>query len=437
MENSQKLDMPMPIEGDRVYYGESGSPNLGVQLSEGGEGIIYRGIGGELYKIYYREALNPEKQKKLEEMLSLREKLPQNICWPKNLIYYYSDARPIIGFAMDSADFIQRNKSIAPVTLSEAIVQIADGSNAQWDIDRTSLVRLCIKTVDTFTKLHSAGILMGDINPRNILVDRDCDIYFIDTDSYQFGKHICPVGMELFSSPRLHKSGCKYSQNPRTIEDEYYAIACLVFYILFLGKYPYNLNSYSIKDCIVDRHFIFNEGADCENYIWLNLSPRMRATFKDVFSHGETVSTKEWSGLLNEMYNMITASKLSNEIFPSDFLDEKTDVVWKYEICDFCGKKFGIASKNKTEALCSVCREKRNVNRTHIYSVTCKKCGKKFTVNRWDSRNAQINSILCPDCDQDFALPFEDLLNENGGVQTLYRQSLANLSKRSNKKRRI
>ena len=51
------------------------------------------------------------------------------------------------------------------------------------DWNRENLITLCINIVEKINTLHKLNILLGDINPNNILVDKNANIYFIDTDS--------------------------------------------------------------------------------------------------------------------------------------------------------------------------------------------------------------------------------------------------------------
>ena len=46
-------------------------------------------------------------------------------------------------------------------------------------------VELCITILEKIKYLHDRNIVMGDINPANILVVSPKEVYFVDTDSYQ------------------------------------------------------------------------------------------------------------------------------------------------------------------------------------------------------------------------------------------------------------
>ena len=81
------------------------------------------------------------------------------------------------------------------------------------------------------------NIIIGDINPLNILVKSPTEVYFVDTDSYQVENYPCPVGTIEFTPPELQ--GKNYETFLRSFENEYFAIATLVFMILLPGKSPY------------------------------------------------------------------------------------------------------------------------------------------------------------------------------------------------------
>jgi DNA-binding helix-hairpin-helix protein with protein kinase domain len=55
--------------------------------------------------------------------------------------------------------------------------------------------------------LHENDIIIGDINPFNILIKDDKTVYFVDVDSYQVDNYPCPVGTVHFTAPRNTKCG--------------------------------------------------------------------------------------------------------------------------------------------------------------------------------------------------------------------------------------
>lgn len=107
----------------------------------------------------------------------------------------------------------------------------------QWQ--RENLVNVCISFLEHMQYLHDLNVLVGDINPMNVLVDGDgTSVFIVDTDSFQVEGFPCPVGTVNFSPPHLQNKNFKSIL--RTEDDELFAIATMLFMILVPGKPPYS-----------------------------------------------------------------------------------------------------------------------------------------------------------------------------------------------------
>jgi len=69
-------------------------------------------------------------------------------------------------------------------------------------IDGVDLVAALIAMHDAIDRLHRAGVVIGDCNDLNVLVDGR-RVHLIDVDSYQFGGYTCPMFSERFVDPRI------------------------------------------------------------------------------------------------------------------------------------------------------------------------------------------------------------------------------------------
>lgn len=69
-------------------------------------------------------------------------------------------------------------------------------------IDGADLVAALLALHDALDRLHRAGVVIGDCNDLNVLVDGR-RVHLIDVDSYQFGGYACPMWSERFVDPRL------------------------------------------------------------------------------------------------------------------------------------------------------------------------------------------------------------------------------------------
>lgn len=97
-------------------------------------------------------------------------------------------------------------------------------------------VTLCITILKKLKYLHDRNVILGDINPNNILVVSPTEVYFVDTDSYQIEGFPCPVGTINFTAPEIQRKD--FSTFLRTIGNERFAVATLLFMIMLPGKPP-------------------------------------------------------------------------------------------------------------------------------------------------------------------------------------------------------
>src|SRR6185436_3472723 len=89
---------------------------------------------------------------------------------------------------------------------------------------------------DAIAALHRAGVVIGDCNDLNVLVEGR-RVHLIDVDSYQLGGFACPMYSERFVDPRL----CDTALVPARPHDEasdWYAFAVMAFRTL-LGVGPW------------------------------------------------------------------------------------------------------------------------------------------------------------------------------------------------------
>ncbi len=418
----------IPQENEQIFCEENGivsSYVLGKPLSDGGEGTIYPATGGKVYKIYKQNRLTEYSISKLRAMIAESPVLDDNICWPQGLVLEPSEKRVVVGCVMRRID--THNKEVCTL---DAFVNSIHFLAKEWNWDRTTLVRLCIRIIETFRCLHKNGILMGDVNLSNILVHKNCRVYFIDTDSYQFGDFLCLVGVTEFVSPRIHRLGKSFNKVKRTIEDENFAIACLLFKILFLGSSPLPSGNVGDVSDILNNQFKFKSDRTIslqDNLIWFNLTEKMRVAFTDVFTKETYPDDSQWFDLLSELYSYMSANYLSTEIYPSQAIDFKDFGKIKFQkaYCINCGSQYEIYP-GSTEHLCSACQGIRYDNRKRIVKVRCKKCHKVFTVNPWDTREIDTDDILCPDCDNNVSFPPKELSSVDE-LETAFNKIIKNL----------
>jgi hypothetical protein len=98
-------------------------------------------------------------------------------------------------------------------------------------VDGAELICALLALHDAIERLHRAGVVIGDCNDLNILVDGR-RIHLIDVDSYQFGGFACPMFSERFVDPRLC-DGALAPVRPHDPASDWFAFAAMVFRSLF------------------------------------------------------------------------------------------------------------------------------------------------------------------------------------------------------------
>ena len=101
---------------------------------------------------------------------------------------------------------------------------------------KADLVDVCISFLEKVAYLHSLNILLGDINPKNLMVDENKNVWIIDADSWQVEGYPCPVGTAMFTASSITGD---YAEALRTVEEERFAVATMLFMILITGQFPY------------------------------------------------------------------------------------------------------------------------------------------------------------------------------------------------------
>ena len=134
------------------------------------------------------------------------------------------------------------------------------------DVGWHHLVLAARNTAAAFNTLHSAGIVVGDVNQGNLLVDGKMCVRMIDCDSFQIARegktYNCPVGSPHFTPPELQ--GQRLRDVVRTVNHDRFGLATLIFHLLFVGRHPFagrfrGQGDLSIEKAIAESRFAFSE----------------------------------------------------------------------------------------------------------------------------------------------------------------------------------
>lgn len=229
---ASNLDTPLHVKEDvektGIVYLNGGRPvQLVKKLGSGGEGAVFEtDQGGFLCKVYHPNRLTVGAQQKIELMTTRKVANPA-ICWP---------LEPVIDGQGVFRGFLMPRGSGDPLGHGLFIPTVWLGKRPNWT--RRESAQLAIRVLEQIDYLHRMRVLLGDINPMNILVQDEKTVFFVDCDSFQVECFPCPVGSPNFVAPEIQ--GVDFSHFLRTEEHELFAVATLLFMIMMPGKSPYS-----------------------------------------------------------------------------------------------------------------------------------------------------------------------------------------------------
>ena len=363
----------VPKEGDKVIS-DGQTIRLIKELGAGGEGTIYETNTPYVAKIYKPEKITTRKYAKLQLMISKKIDF-KGICYPVDIIY--NEEQEFVGYLMPRANGKEIQRSIF-------IKQLLIKNFPHWQ--KKDTVRLCITILEKIKYLNERNIILGDINPANILVVSPEEVYFVDADSYQIGEFPCPVGTINYTAPEIQRKS--YSTFLRTQGNENFAIATLLFMLMVPGKPPYAQQGG--EDPIanitnMDFSYPFESNSNKKTpdgpwrFIWSHLTYDLKGAFYNTFrkegayaEESRRLSAGDWLKLFNEYYFLLNSGlfgeqdKLSEELFHTRF---KKNPKATYIKCKLCGEE--MEEKRLTEGICRNC-----LDQGEIYH--CKKCGREI-----------------------------------------------------------
>lgn len=416
----------IPGEGDDVFIelpsGRS-TLRLGDKLGDGGEGIVYAVSDTHVVKIFFKDTLTRHRQEKIK-LLASRGIDVEGICFPQAVVTNLNG--DFVGYLMPKA----KGREFSRTIFSKRKFQ---REFPAWT--KADLVDVCISFLEKVSYLHSLNIILGDINQKNLLVDPEKDVWIIDADSWQLEGYPCPVGWDMFSAPEI--IGKRYPL--RTIEDERFAVATMLFMILITGVHPYMRTGVDgdIVPLIKEGNFAFqykersnqDQPRGASKYMWSHIEPGLKGLFWHTFHRdGDRYASRptddEWLRAFRRYRQELGTSQnfdpMSNDVYPTRFkaMDADTPIyecsgcktsmvgIWNdgtktyatprfcqkcrsnLPTCEDCGKR----KSTLKDGLCWECGRKRN------YAACCN-CGREIPRQYLiDGRCSRCQLVACKDC---------------------------------------
>ncbi len=285
----------------QIYFDDQRQPlGLGKKIGTGGEGEVFEIVAdpNSIAKIYYTPP-DPVDERKLLAMRHLTDaELLQFCAWPQRLLRSGSSTGPVVGFVM--------RYFRDAVRLSDLLTH-SDRTHHFPHLNWKDLVQLAENVAKAVAAAHARSLVIGDLHPKNILVNKIGMPLLIDNDSWQIphskGVFRRLVLTEDYTAPELQ--GLDYSKIDGTANHDAFALAQMIFLCLFPGQNPFNgqyagAGPNDILTAIKEHRYIYAQNARRKQIKppekSLNpqeLTPRMATLFEQAFENEKKRPTAE------------------------------------------------------------------------------------------------------------------------------------------------
>ena len=323
--NNTYIDSDGRASIDDVVLATTGEKfTLVKRLSGGAEGMVFFTDNPKyVAKIYHKGVITPLRWAKLKKLTEIGI-TSHGFCTPQHLLYFRGVP---VGYTM----FMGKGHTLG---------NVFDGPDAMIDSypdwTRLDVCETLLTLIGKYLYLQMHDIIAGDIQLKNALINTSSDIYLIDMDSVQIGNLPCPVGTEDFTDPRLW--GRDFSSFVRTLKDEDYSIAMLVFTVLFCGLHPYATRNgaETLREEILNRNFPYTlDNSDTEHiplggyaHIWEYLPENLRTMLYNTFHEGKIYEAVCWRAAVQEymrdLENFVYDDPEAYKLFPCENIKQAT-----------------------------------------------------------------------------------------------------------------
>ena len=190
----------------------------GIVNSDGAEGIIYNTDEQDVaVKVFYK-TVSEQKLKKLERLIAFEEK-KENFAWPIEFVYSCNRGCFFpIGFTMP---FYSGIRPLEELNYLDTVT-----NHHRWKTAVSFLAQVLY--------LYIHGIQVGDYNFNNFSITNECQVVFMDMDSYIYGIY----GTQVHGKQALPFVP-DYTNRSSMIKTDYFLLNSMVFWILSDGLWPY------------------------------------------------------------------------------------------------------------------------------------------------------------------------------------------------------
>ena len=231
---------------------------LGAQLGSGGEGTVYRIEGEKLAAKIYKKSDQKIAQKiqymlehpitanstKLADSANSDDTFEDDddvfcfqLAWPVDILY--SDNGQFVGYVMP---LIEGNLELITVDRG------CDSQNSKKmfpQYTRVFSIIVARNLAKTMDYLHRNNCIIGDLNPKNILITTIGKIVLLDADSFDIldektNMHYrCNVGTEDYLAPELQGRNLASPNAIFSVFSDYFSLAIHIFQLLMMNYHPF------------------------------------------------------------------------------------------------------------------------------------------------------------------------------------------------------
>ncbi len=281
--NTSSNQIPSEAKLHDYVIADNNKLELKQEVGSGHEAVCYLTSSVIVAKIFKPKTLAKLqiKQQKVNHLINLQNQ-NKSLCFPKNSIC--NSNKEFIGYSMLRANGVELKKALIDPNGQDKYLP-------DWSFKNS--IELCRTLAKTITDIHNLKLIVGDVNPSNILIQNSKTVYFIDTDSYQVANMPCTVGMQEYTRKKhINKPDYNYLRNSA---DDSYAIYVISFQILMCGKLPYShKGGDTVINDIRNGYFPYHPTnsnkcpkvpAGAYTQLWFRLSEDLRNFFYEVFAN--------------------------------------------------------------------------------------------------------------------------------------------------------
>jgi DNA-binding helix-hairpin-helix protein with protein kinase domain len=216
-------------------------PGHAARIGAGGQGQVFRSqLGGNAMAVKLTRQLE---EPRLIALQRLEGKCGTIATLPRHRLYHCRDGQrgSLAGYAMR---YVDSKRSVSAARLFN-FEEIAGLQRFSW----RDAVLAALRLAESVAQLHRHGVVIGDLNPENVLFEQQGDgrgpstwrAVLLDSDSFQIadrdGRFHCPVSRPPYTAPEL--IGADFSTTWRQPSSDAFALAVIVYQLL-LHDHPYD-----------------------------------------------------------------------------------------------------------------------------------------------------------------------------------------------------